>query len=103
MDETGKSLAELIKPFQKYFHSGEINLEIKNLKLEIEKLMRELKKQYRDGKLDELDGLTVESSGWWFNLRPSNTEPVLRLVVEAKTQYIMDQKVKEITDLIKSM
>lgn len=63
-------------------------------------IIQKVKEIYKDGKIDELDGITVEYKDWWFNLRPSNTEPILRLVVEAETQYIMDQKVKEISELI---
>ena len=100
MNETGKPLAELIKPFEKYFHSEEISVAIKNTELGKD-IIQKIKGSYKDGKIDELDGITIEYSDWWFNLRSSNTEPVMRLVVEAKTQYIMEQKVKEITDLIR--
>lgn len=100
MNETKKSLFELIKPFEKYFHSGEINIEIKNSEQTIS-IIQKIKENYKDGKIDELDGITVEYKDWWFNLRSSNTESVLRLVVEAKAQYIMDQKVKEISELVK--
>lgn len=101
MQETGKSLTELIRPFQKYFHSGEINIGITNQESGI-MILNKVREIYADGKPDELDGITVEYPDWWFNLRPSNTEPVLRLVVEAETQYIMDQKIKELTKLIES-
>ncbi len=100
MNETGKSLVELIKPFQKYFHSGEINIEASDQK-QAASLIQRLKENYKDGKIDELDGITVEYDDCWFNIRPSNTEPVLRLVVEAETQYIMEQKVEEITEAIR--
>ena len=110
MQETGKSISELIKPFEKYFHSGEINIEVQNAKIKNQndnskfKIIKDkLKEIYKDGRIDELDGITIEYSDWWFNVRPSNTEPVVRLVVEGKTQYIMEQKVKEITDLIEPM
>jgi len=103
MNETGESIGELIRPFEKYFHSGEMSLElgIMNYELRSRGIIEKLKENYRDGEIDELDGITVEYPDWWFNLRPSNTEPVLRLVVEAKAQFIMEQKVKEITDLIR--
>ncbi|MEK7659044.1 MAG: hypothetical protein AAB338_00065 [Patescibacteria group bacterium] len=105
MNETGESLAELIKPFEKYFHSGEINIEASDQK-QAASLIQRLKENYKDGKIDELDGITIGypttsfGTSWWFNLRPSNTEPVLRLVVEAETQYVLDQKIKEISDFI---
>lgn len=123
MRESGKSLAELIRPFEKYFHSGEININIPPATFNIKNLFQRLKENYKDGKVEELDGLTVEywnpdpirgkdtlralaasnGASWWFNLRPSNTEPVLRLVVEAETRYIMEQKIKELVDLIESI
>lgn len=108
MDETGKTITELIQPFQKYFYSGEINLEPIPKDLGLGELFLKLKENYKDGEIDELDGITIEywnpstplGTSWWFNLRPSNTEPVLRLVVEAETQYLMEQKVKEITSIV---
>lgn len=101
MQDSGKSLGELIRPFQKYFHSREINIEIQNSKFKIKNLIQRLKEIYKDGRVDELDGVTIEYPDWWFNLRPSNTEPVLRLVVETNTKYILEQKMREITDLVK--
>jgi len=112
MTETGKSLAELIQPFEKYFHSGEINVEIRS-KEQAVSIIQKIKENYKDARIDELDGITVEywdsstglrtpvtQSHWWFNLRPSNTEPVLRSVIEAETQYIMEQKVSELVKII---
>ncbi len=64
--------------------------------------LAEIKEKYKDGKVIELDGLTVEFDDWWFNVRPSQTEPLLRLNVEAKTQDKMDAKAKELLDLIRS-
>lgn len=108
MDEAGKSLGKLISPFQKYFHSGEVNIEVKNMS-QGKDIIQKIKETYKDGKINELDGITIDypstspGTSWWFNLRSSNTEPVLRLVVEAETQYIMEQKIKELIDLIESI
>lgn len=90
----------LLQPyFDKYFISGEINSEVKNASAKI----AELKEKYADGKIDELDGLSVEyDRDWRFNVRSSNTEPLLRLNVEAKTKELMEQKRDEILKLIQS-
>ena len=108
ISEKGKPISDLIKPFQKYFHSGEINIEIQNSNIKNQndnsklKIFEDLKRKYHDGKIDELAGLTVEYRDWWFNLRGSNTEPLIRLVVEADKKELMEEKVKEITELIKT-
>ncbi len=76
-----KPLSELVRPLQRYFGSGEINSEVEDKDAKIAELAR----TYADGKQSRVDGLSVEYEDWWFNVRPSNTEPVLRLVVEATT------------------
>lgn len=91
-----KPLSKLIEPFQEYANSGEINIEVQNRKQAIENI----KDKYSDGKTNELDGITVEYPNWWFNARSSNTEPLLRLVVEANTKELMDEKVEEIRNII---
>lgn len=82
-------LSELLKPYNRYAISGEINTKVTDQKLAIEKI----KNFYRDiaepVEFDDLDGLTVTSDTWWFNLRPSNTEPLLRLNVEADSDAQM--------------
>lgn len=81
-----KTLSELLKPFNRYVASGEINSKVKNA----EKSIELIRKKYCDKYLvDELDGLTITADTWWFNLRPSNTEPLLRLNVEADTEKEM--------------
>jgi len=91
------TLEELKKPFEKYFSPGQINLEGVEDK---ETKIKEIEKNFLDGKISHLDGLTVEYSNWWFNLRPSNTEPLLRLTIEANTQELLDEKVKELKSLV---
>ena len=100
LQKSGKSISELAQPFNKYFHSEEMSIEIKDQK-QATGILQKLKENYKDGGLDELDGITIEYSDWWFNVRPSNTEPVMRLVTEGKTQYIMEQKVEEISEIIR--
>jgi len=92
-----KPLSKLIKPFLKYFNSGEINIEIQNR----EQALENIRAKYTDGKMNELDGITVEYPDWWFNARPSNTEPLVRVVVEADTKELMEQKVSELISEIK--
>jgi phosphomannomutase len=64
--------------------------------------MSQIEKQFSGGKIDHLDGLTVDFGEWWFNLRPSNTEPLLRLNVEATSRELLNQKTAELLKLIRS-
>jgi phosphomannomutase len=87
------SLSKLLKPYQRYFSSGEINSKVKDA----QKIMHFIEEKYSKSDsvtIDHLDGLTVSGDTWWFNLRPSNTEPLLRLNVEAKTLARME-KIKD--------
>ena len=86
----------MIKPIAKYFNSKEINFEVED---KLEKI-KELERIYKDGKISKIDGLTVEYKDWWFNVRPSNTEPVLRLTVEAETRELLEEKIRELTEMI---
>lgn len=97
--KSGKSINELVEPFRTWFNSGEINI-TKHATWDMEQVFGKLKEKYMDGKIDELDGIMVEYPDWWFNLRSSNTEPVVRLVVEAKTKDLLNGKVLEINELI---
>ncbi len=82
----------------RYSHSPEINSEVKD----VPGKLAEIKDRYKDGRIIELDGLTVEYDDWWFNVRPSQTEPLLRLNVEATTKGKMDTKVEELLGIIRS-
>ena len=97
MAEAGKKISELIKSLQRYFHSGEINSEVK----EKDAVIARLKEKYADGKISELDGIKIEYPDWWFNVRPSNTEPVLRLNLEANTKEMMEEKRDEVLKIIR--
>lgn len=96
MSKTGKKISELVKPFQRYSHSGEINFKVKNKK----KVLKTLEKKFKNGKVLKIDGLRIDFPDWWFNARPSHTEPVLRLVVEATTKKLMIEKKKELSSFI---
>ncbi len=95
MDST-QTLSEILKPFDRYFSSGEINTRVKDSSKSI-KLVKD--KYEKENEVDEFDGLTVSSKKWWFNLRPSNTEPLLRLNVEADSPKLM----VEIRDTVLSL
>ena len=83
---SNSSLSELLKPYNRYISSGEINTKVKNVTKSISHVRDKYHGKYQ---VDELDGLTITASTWWFNLRPSNTEPLLRLNVEADTEKEM--------------
>jgi phosphomannomutase len=85
-------LSEMLKPYRRYHASGEINSEVTDQQGTIEKLAL----AYADGKQDRTDGLTVEYEDWWFNCRPSNTEPLMRLNLEARTPELMEAKRDEV-------
>jgi energy-coupling factor transporter ATP-binding protein EcfA2 len=87
-----KKLSELIAPFKKYYHSGELNFEVEDKQSVIEKV----EKNYSYGKITKIDGVRIDFDDWWFLLRGSNTEPILRLIVEAKSKELLDSKIKEI-------
>ena len=93
-------LSELLAPIDPYVRSGEINSEVEDQEAALEKVEEQYSK--RDSpEIDYLDGLTVDFGDWWFNLRPSNTEPLLRLNVEAKDREQMEKEREELLDLIR--
>lgn len=92
-----KPLSELVKPIRRYVASGEINSEVHNPPA----VLGAIRRRYADGKLFELDGITVEYADWWFNVRCSNTEPLVRLNVEAKKSGVMEAKRDELLKLIR--
>jgi len=91
-------MSELFEPFRRYWASGEINSEVADQGERLEKLAA----SFEDGSQDSEDGLTVEYPDWWFNCRPSNTEPLLRLNLEARTQELMEQRRDEVLAAIRS-
>lgn len=90
-------LSELLHPFQRYHASGEINSEV----ADIQAVFARLREQFGHGAVLELDGLSIEFDDWWFNVRPSNTEPLVRLNLEARTQPLMEQRRDELLTLIR--
>ncbi len=96
LSESGLRLSELAAKYQKYAASGELNFEISDKQGKL----NELKEIYASGTQDELDGLTVNFPDWWFITRPSNTEPYLRLNVEADTPELLHEKLAELRDVM---
>ena len=92
-----QKVAELVKPLRKYFASGEINSRVADVK----PILAALKEKYSDGNMYELDGISSEYTNWWFNVRSSNTEPLLRLIVEADTRELMEEKRDELLKIIR--
>ena len=93
VSEANVPISKLISPLRRYHSSGEMNFTVENKQAKIDELTR----RYRDGQIDHLDGVTIGYKDWWFNCRPSNTEPLLRLNVEAESKELLDEKLSEIT------
>jgi phosphomannomutase len=95
----GKPLSELLRPLDKWVRSGEINSKVSNVQ---DKLQALAEKYGKDAlSVDHMDGITVDYGDWWFNVRPSNTEPLLRLNVEAKSRELLEQKRDELLAFIR--
>ena len=85
-------MSQLIKPLLRYYSSGEINFEVEDKDAAI----RKLAERYKDAQIDYLDGITIDYPDWWCNVRKSNTEPLLRLNLEANTAELLKKKVAEV-------
>lgn len=112
LSRTHRSLSQLVRPFERYISSGEINFQVKDKKAVLRRIKGFYSKRpgrehlpgrpkYAGPKISLLDGITVEYPDWWFNIRPSNTEPLMRIVVEAKGKQLYEEKLKEVEKLIK--
>ena len=98
LNESKQSLSEIIAEISKYQYSGEINFRAENK----DELIEILTTCYDGGEMSDLDGIRIDYPSWWFNCRKSNTEPYLRLVVEAATSEELETRVKEISELIEA-
>ena len=95
--ESDKTLSDLIAPYNRYVSSGEINTKVLDIPAAIERILA----QFSTGnEVDQLDGITISNSSWWFNVRPSNTEPLLRLNVEAESHDQMSKVRDEVLAVI---
>jgi phosphomannomutase len=95
---SGKKLSELAAPFRKYFATEQINSRVEDIGRVVELLM----KRYNDGEADVLDGLSIFYKDWWFNIRASNTEPLIRLNVEADNPKLLRDKTYELLNILRS-
>ena len=85
-----------MKPFHKYTQSGEMNFQVEDKDAKI----RELADAYKRGQTDYLDGITIDFGDWWFNVRKSNTEPLLRLNLETESPEMLESKLTELKKLL---
>jgi len=93
---TGKSISRLIAPLRRYSASGERNF----IAEDKDQRIKAVAEKYKDAQIDYLDGITIEYPDWWCNIRKSNTEPLLRLNLEAKTKGLLETKVQEIAPML---
>jgi len=96
MRSSGKTLSALVAPLRRYAKSPEINFEVEDKQGKMDELAR----RYSDAQIDYLDGITFSYPDWWANVRPSNTEPFLRLVLEAKTPEELESREKELIGIL---
>jgi phosphomannomutase len=100
VSKQGKPLSEVLRPYREhYFITGEINTRVSDVAAKLEKLEKHFSPQ---GKVTHLDGLSVDAEDWHFNVRPSNTEPLLRLNLEALSPELMESKRDEVLEIIRS-
>jgi phosphomannomutase len=95
--DAGKPVSEVIAPIDSRFRSGEINSRVED----IPGKLAQLQEHYKDAEIDHLDGITIQYPDWWLNVRPSNTEPLLRLNVEGDTEELMQRNRDEALALIR--
>jgi phosphomannomutase len=97
VSESSQTLSELCEPLRsKYFSSGEINFNVSNM----QSALKAISEEFSDGEQDSLDGLTINYADWWLNVRPSNTEPLLRLNLEANNKEILSNQLKKAEEII---
>jgi len=89
-------VSELIGPLRRYYASGEMNFKVEDKQAAMQGLVR----KFSEGDYDDLDGVTIQFKDWWFNCRPSNTEPLLRLNVEAKEKELLENRLEELQDYL---
>jgi phosphomannomutase len=101
MSKKGQSLRDLLQPYRdRYFISGEINTKLPSMR-EVPRKLDALEARYRDAQIETLDGVSIDYPDWHFNVRPSNTEPLLRLNLEAASPDMMEKKRDEVLGIIR--
>jgi phosphomannomutase len=100
VSKRGQKLSEILRPFrERYFITGELNTPVPD----VDAKLQELEKRFSsEGSVSHLDGVSVDAEDWHFNVRPSNTEPLLRLNLEARSEELMERKRDEVLDVIRS-
>ena len=101
VSKENKPLSKLLDEFRKYYTMEETSIEVRDKNAKINEIESVYKRQ-NPKKISRLDGVTIEFSDWWFNVRPSNTEPLLRLNLEANSEQLMNDKGEELLKLMKS-
>lgn len=96
LSKADKPLSELIEPLRRYSNTGEVNFRVEDKDARI----REIAARFSDADISRLDGITVEYADWWFNVRKSNTEPLLRLVLEAATDAMRDEGFERVSEIL---
>ena len=94
--KTGEPFSTLIAPLRRYSTTGEVNFEVEDK----DGMIKTLARTFSDGRVDFLDGITVEYADWWFNCRASNTEPLLRLTLEARTPQLKDEMYEKLVGIL---
>jgi phosphomannomutase len=97
LSKENKSISAALKPLDPYVRSGEINSEVDDQQA----TLRKIENHFSDNEISRLDGLTVSADDWWFNVRGSNTQPLLRLNVEAANRDLLEQKTNEVLGIIR--
>lgn len=95
-----KTIDQLVAPMETWAYSGELNTPIAGWPDSVKPILEKIKQHYPDATISELDGLKVDYPDWWFLLRASGTEPLIRLIVEARTKEMLEEKIKEVQALI---
>ena len=97
VSKRGKPLSELLRPVEQYFLTGEINVPVPDVAVKLQ----EIKERFAsEGKVSHLDGISIEAEDWHLNVRPLNTEPLLRLNLEALSEELMERKRDEVLELL---
>ena len=97
LSKSGARLSQLVASFDTYFRSGEINSHVKDIPAKL----KQLADSFPGAKVDHLDGVTIDVGRFWFNVRPSNTEPLLRLNLEAESRQLMEEMTKRVLEIIR--